>query len=560
MKKFYIVFSFIFLFTLILRAQDGMNVWTTTTTSVGPVYAMTIDPSNTDIMYTGSSTLGIYKTTDAGATWTSMNSGLLNTSVISLAISQSNPQIIYAGTNSGTNDGVYKSTDGGGNWTRLINGIQETSRGIQAIAVDPTNPDVAYIAVFDGLVDSPVGLYKTTDGGANWNSAVNGIGAIKNFLAIAIDPSNSNILYAGTSFTVATSSGPSTIYKSTDAGASWTEVNNGLPTDPTDINPVRAISISSTDPNVVIAAFFMNSADLLGGLYVSTDAGASWTQKWNGAPNAVGTLLRSCTIRPGSTQEFYVGLDISTVTNIGVWQTTDGGNTWASFNGGTMQSTYQIRALNFKNVSGEMTIYAGSSTSPGGVYEYTFPVVPVELTSFTADVSGNSVLLNWSTATETNNKGFNIERKSVGGTWATIGFVPGRGTTAEPASYSYTDNSVASGNYTYRLKQIDFDGSYKYSSEAAADVIAVNSYTLAQNYPNPFNPSTTINYTLPSDQFISIRIYNVLGAEVASLVNERQGQGRHTVHFDASRLHSGIYYYTMTAGNYRETKKMMLLK
>ncbi len=560
MKKFYFILSFLFVSTFLLKAQDGLSIWTTTTTAVGPVYAMAIDPSNSDIMYTGSSTLGVYKTTDAGATWNAANTGLLNTAVLSLAISASNPQVIYAGTNSGTNDGVYKSTDGGGNWTRLINGIQETSRGIQAIAVDPTNPDVAYIAVFDGLSDSPVGLYKTTDGGTNWNPSINGIGAIKNFLSIAISPSDPNVIFVGTSFAVATSSGPSTIYRSTDAGANWVEVNNGLPTDPTDINPVRTLTISSADPNVVLAGLFVNSADLLGGLYVSTNAGGTWVRKWDGAPQTVGTLLRSCAIKPGSTQDFFVGLDIGTLTQIGVWATTDGGTTWSDFNGGTMLTTYQIRALQFKGTN-QPTLYAGCSSTPGsGVYEYTFPAVPVELTSFTASVDGNSVLLKWSTATETNNRGFNIERSSGTGNWATINFVPGNGTTTETSNYNYVDNTVSTGKYTYRLKQIDFDGSSQYSPEVNADVVYANSFTLSQNYPNPFNPSTTINYTLPSNNYVTLKIFNVLGEEVATLVNEYKGQGSHSVQFNASRLNSGVYYYTITAGSFHQTKKMMLLK
>jgi photosystem II stability/assembly factor-like uncharacterized protein len=559
MKQFYSFLFFIALFTLSLKAQDGLGIWTTTTTSVGPVYAIVVDPSNTDVMYTGSATSGIYKTIDGGVTWNTANTGLLNIAVLSLAISASNPQVLYAGTNYGTNDGVYKSTDAGGSWTRLITGIQETQRGIQAIAVDPTNPDVAYIAVFDGVTDSPVGLYKTTDGGNNWNAAVNGIGAIKNFLSIAIDPVNPNNVYVGTSFTVTTQLGPSTIYKSTDAGANWVEVNNGLPTDPTEINPVRTITISGDDPNVVIAGFFVNSADLLGGLYVTTDGGTSWTRKWDGAPQTVGTLLRATAIKPGSTQEFYVGLDISTVTDIGVWGTTDGGTTWASFNGGTMLNTYQVRAFAFKG-SAQPTLYAGAATSGAGVYEYTFEIVPVELTSFTADVSGNNVTLHWSTATETNNSGFSIERKGTDGNWQTMGFINGRGNSTITNSYSYTDPNVAYGKYTYRLKQVDYDGSYKYSSEVSIEVLPVNTFTLSQNYPNPFNPSTNLKYSIPSDEYVTLKVFDVLGREVATLVNERQGRGEYTINFNASQLPSGIYYYSITAGSFKETRKMILAK
>ena len=186
MKQLYSFLFLILLFTISLKAQDGLGVWTTTTTGVGPVYAIVVDPSNTDIMYSGSLTLGVYKSTDAGGTWNAMNTGLTNTAVLSLAISASNPQVLYAGINVGANDGVYKTTDGGASWTRMVTGIQETGKGIQGVAVDPTNANVAYIAVFDGVTDSPVGLYKTSDGGANWNPMTNGIGLSKIFLLLQL--------------------------------------------------------------------------------------------------------------------------------------------------------------------------------------------------------------------------------------------------------------------------------------------------------------------------------------------------------------------------------------
>ncbi len=560
MKHLYSVLFLIVLFCISLKAQDGLLVWTTTTTSVGPVYAIAIDPSNSDIMYTGSSTLGIYKTIDAGATWSPMNTGLTNMAILSLAISPSNPQILYAGTNYGANDGVYKTTNGGSSWTRMVTGIQETNRGVQAIVIDPTNPDVAYIAVFDGVADSPTGLYKTTDGGNNWNPSTNGLGTIKNFLSLAINPVDPNIVYAGTSFSVSPSTGPSTIYKTTDAGGSWFEANNGLPTDPTDINPVRTMTISKDDPNLLIAGLFVNSADLLGGLYVTTDAGASWTRKWNGAPQDVGTLLRSSAIKPGSTQDFFVGLDNATVTNIGVWGTTDGGNTWAAFNGGTMLNTYQIRNLKFKGTT-QATLYAGCASAVGaGVYEYTFEPIPVEFTSFTADVNGYDVVLNWTTATETNNAGFSVERKINDGNWITLGFINGHGNSTEISHYSFIDRNVPFGNYTYRLKQTDYDGTYKYSNEISAEVQAVNTFNLLQNYPNPFNPSTSIKYRIPSDEFVSLKVFDILGREVSTLVNQKQSKGEYTIKFNASNLNSGVYFHTISAGTYKDTKKMLLTK
>lgn len=559
MKQLYSLFFLLLLISFSMKAQDGYLIWTTTTTSVGPVYAMAIDPTNTDIMYTGSSTLGIYKTTDAGASWNPMNTGLTNMAILALAISPSNPQVLYAGTNYGANDGVYKTTNGGGSWTRMVTGIQETQRGIQAIVIDPTNSDVAYIAVFDGVSDSPTGLYKTTDGGNNWNPSTNGLGTIRNFLSLAINPIDPNVVYAGTSFLVTAQTGPSTIYKTTDAGGNWFEVNNGLPTDPTDINPVRTLTVSKDDPTVVIAGLFVNSADLLGGLYVTTDAGASWTRKWDGAPQDVGTLLRSSAIKPGSTTDFFVGLDNGLVTNIGVWGTTDGGNTWSSFNGCTMLNTYQIRAMQFKGTT-QATLYAGAAVSGAGVYEYTFEPIPVEFNTFTADVNGYDVVLNWTTSTETNNAGFSVERKVNNGNWITLGFINGHGSSTEINHYSFIDRNVPVGDYSYRLKQTDYDGSYKYSNEISAEVKIVNSFGLLQNYPNPFNPTTSIKYRIPSDEFVSLKIYDILGREVSTLVNQKQSRGEYTVRFDASNLNSGVYFYTISAGTYKDTKKMLLTK
>ena len=558
MKRFYSSFLLLFLFTISSQAQDGLTIWTTTTTSVGPVYAMAIDPSNTDIMYTGSATLGVYKTTDAGATWNSASSGLLNTAVLSLAISASNPQVLYAGTNFGANDGVYKTTDGGVSWTRMVTGIQESAKGVQAIAVDPANANTAFIAVFDGITDSPVGLYRTTDGGANWAPSTTGLGAIKNFLSLAIDPVNPANVYAGTSFATVTSTGPSTIYKSTDGGDNWTEINNGLPTDPAEINPVRTLSISPDNPDIVIAGLFMNTVS--GGLYVTTDGGGSWTRKWDGAPQDIGVLPRSSIIKPGSPMEFYVGLDNNSVqTNIGVWGTTDGGTTWAAFNGGTMLTTYQIRALAFKGTE-QSTLYAGAAVNGAGVYEYTFEPVPVEFTSFTANANGNNVTLNWSTATETNNSGFFVERKGTEGSWQSLAFINGSGNSTVINRYSFTDQNLACGNYTYRLKQIDYNGTFSFSSEAEIEILAAATFSLSQNYPNPFNPATMIKYTLPSEEFVTLKIFDVLGREAALLVNEKQGTGEHIISFNASHLPSGIYFYTISAGTYTETRKMILAK
>jgi hypothetical protein len=191
--------------------------------------------------------------------------------------------------------------------------------------------------------------------------------------------------------------------------------------------------------------------------------------------------------------------------------------------------------------------------------------VPVELISFSATTDSKNVNLNWATATEINNSGFKIERKYDRTDWLEIGFVPGHGTTTEKQNYSYIDQNVNAGIYSYRLKQVDFDGTFKYSNEILVNFTAPLEFTLDQNFPNPFNPSTTINYSIPNSSFVQLIVYNSIGQEIAILVNEIIEGGNHSVDFDASNLPSGIYLYKLTAsgtnGNeFQNIKKMILLK
>jgi hypothetical protein len=186
--------------------------------------------------------------------------------------------------------------------------------------------------------------------------------------------------------------------------------------------------------------------------------------------------------------------------------------------------------------------------------------VPVELTSFVATSSGADVELNWTTATETNNQGFQVERMSEGGSYEQVGYVAGFGTTTEPKAYSFVDSKLEAGSYTYRLKQIDFNGSYEYSNEVNVDVELPLEYSLEQNYPNPFNPSTTIKYSIPEDGFVKLAVYNMLGEEVATIVSNVQKAGRYEVNFNAAGLSSGVYVYRIEAANFTSAKKLMLMK
>jgi len=186
--------------------------------------------------------------------------------------------------------------------------------------------------------------------------------------------------------------------------------------------------------------------------------------------------------------------------------------------------------------------------------------VPVELTSFTALVSGNNVVLQWATATELNNFGFEVERRAINSGYEKVGFVTGSGSTTEPRSYVFTDVKVPDGKYQYRLKQMDFSGSFNFSSEVEVEVHSPAVYALEQNYPNPFNPSTTINYSIAEASIVKISVYNMLGQEVALLLNELKEAGPHSLTFDASQLPSGAYFYKIETPQFKQVKKMLLAK
>jgi len=205
-----------------------------------------------------------------------------------------------------------------------------------------------------------------------------------------------------------------------------------------------------------------------------------------------------------------------------------------------------------------------------GVGESAEQATPVELSYFNVSLGeNNSVELHWQTATEVNNYGFDVQRTALDNQsieWETVGFVEGSGNSNSPKTYSFTDNVSASGKFSYRLKQIDFDGSVKYSQTIEIDINTPTKFELMQNYPNPFNPTTTITYSLPvtrgveTQYTVSLQIFNSLGQKVATLVNKEQAPGNYSVQFSADNLPSGIYFYKLTAGKLSVVKKMLLLR
>lgn len=405
---------------------------------------------------------------------------------------------------------LLKTTDGGTTW-QIIHTFSST--------VD----DLKFYNEYTGWsIETELNGYlsKTTNGGFDWEgfdyfNTFNGI-----FGKIGLIDENSIII------TALSLDDGNIIFKTSDGGTTWTEI-------PVTDNLIGG-RIQFIDENIGwIESDFK--------LYKTTDGGYNWQMQVESVHDF-----------------FFVNENLGWyIINNQIYRTTDGGDSWISQFSGTNNALYTLSFFDQNNgwISGDSgTILY---TPNGGI--------PVELTSFTSDVSGNDIYLNWATASEINNKGFEVERSLKSKLksqikWTKTGFVEGHGTTAEKHIYSFTDNDLPAGGYFYRLKQIDYDGACEYSDIVGADVNPPDELILFQNYPNPFNPSTTIEYQIPNMEFVTLKIYDVLGNEIVALVNEEKPAGAYSVKIDGSKLSSGIYFYQLKAGDYIATKKLILLK
>ena len=458
-------------------------------------------------------------------------------------------EIGYAAGSDVTYDGngiILKTTDGGMNWFQISQG---TIPGLEAICFTSENTGYA-----GGWQDY---FIKTTDGGTTWNQ-------------ISIDP---NIWYfRDIEFINAdngiTSTADGTVFVTTDAGNSWTQAS-GLNQDIEDVcyadnSTLYAVGgdekiskstdggftwspiYSGTFTRLLLGVYFKDADyGMVGGedgkVLKTTDGGLSWITQ-----NAGGFALLHGVYIFNEDSAYTVG------TPEQVYKTTDGGTNWTE----DWTSGYNPAFYKIKFTSNNTGIVCGSQ----GIIMVKTDYVPVEMTSFSASANGNSAVLSWSTATETNNKGFSVERMSGNSSWQQVGFVPGFGTSAQQHTYSFNDNNLNSGSYSYRLKETDLDGSYDYSDVVNLDISQPAQFKLDQNYPNPFNPTTTISYSIPEKSFVSIKVYTVTGEEAASLVNGVQPEGAHLVTFNAGNLASGIYLVRLSTGIAASEIKINLIR
>lgn len=316
---------------------------------------------------------------------------------------------------------------------------------------------------------------------------------------------------------------------------------------------VACLAVDPTNSSNVIAVFSNYNVQRL---WNTTDAGATWTNIDGNLSGANGPSCRWATILYKSGV-----LHVFLATSTGVYFTNSINGSSTVWTQEAVNSIGNVVTVMFDYRSSDNTLVAATH-GRGSFSTVINPALPVELLAFNSQTSGNKVILNWSTGSEINNQGFEVQRKTGNTEWNNIGFVNGNGNSNVQHNYNFTDNNIPSGKYKYRLKQTDYNGNFEYYNLANEVSVGVpNSFALKQNYPNPFNPATKIEFSLPGNGNVLLKIYDVSGKEVARLINnEFRNAGNYSVDFNASALSSGIYFYRLDAGSFSGVKKMMLVK
>ncbi|NUN09664.1 MAG: T9SS type A sorting domain-containing protein [Ignavibacteriaceae bacterium] len=549
-----------------VAAAGGTYSWVIPSTPTNQALVRVSDASNANVFDVSNATFTIGSGPAEG--WIAVQSG---TTGDIWGIDWASPTVVWLCASNGD---VKRSTDAGTTWQAAGNA------GQGAYTIAALSENVAVVSLGPDAGDGK--LMRTTNGGTSWSQVYTTAGAWFNF----VDNIDATNLWAQSD----PIGGVFHIVKSTDAGATWSLASN-LPSQPS--STVFGANSSyyridntfwfgtggsaTTNANRVYRSvngingpwtFATTTQPYAGGVAFSSATGnglASFWQASNTLNKSVdgGTTFTSVTASLlGLTHgvEFIRGTAVAFAgTANGLFRSTNNGDTWTAENIPT--GAFNLNVIRFYN-DADLGLTGGN----GGLLlkSNLQRVIPVELTSFTASVGEYQVTLNWNTATEVNNRGFEVQRMIDGNSWITIGFVEGRGTTSDPVAYSYSDkynDFNYSGNVSYRLRQVDFDGRSELSSVINLDInFSVREYALNQNYPNPFNPSTLIKYALPKAGKVTIKVYNSIGKEVATLVDGLMEAGNHEVTFDAGALASGVYFYKMTAGEFSQSRKLLLMK
>ena len=570
------------------------------------------DPTNSSIVYM-TTDQGLGKTTNGGSVISEFDDGIEAVQVNDFSMKSDKDRAWLA-----SKAGVRKVTSYSTTpvWTNAMFPNNDGSPYYSA-EMENDNDATAYVG--------NLRIYKTTDSGISWSQVLSEsttgyptVGARAE--AIEVCPTNSSLVLAGFYVDGTTQGG---LWYSTNAGGAWAQLQ--LRSGSTLPNDVDVYDIDFTSEGGIPVAYIgveYDATTSTRSVYRAEYSSGTWTtrQDFDGSYTAVGYAITAtimdvnvagnyiyvCGTDAGSNHPIVYSRDYTAAytTSAGKWTTltTTGfpisqvgkavavgggvvncavgniiysipetsGTTWTV--GYTYPTGTEINVLFYD------ALLAGTGTGLYG-HEY-YGNLPVELTSFTANVNGQSVVLNWNTATEVNNYGFEIEKKPIPnpsqregdfdsprklsggneGGFVKIGFVKGNGNSNSSKEYSFIDNIAVSGLYVYRLKQIDNDGSFEYSNEVEVEIGMPDKFSLSQNFPNPFNPVTTINFAIPEEVKVTLAVFNQLGERVAVLVNEKLEAGNHAATWNAVNLPSGIYFYEIRTEKFSAAKKLLLLK
>ncbi len=478
----------------------------------GPV---DVEKNNSNNVYYGSINT-VYKSTDRGETFSSLGIPIPGaTQIKNIILNVDNPSVFLVAIGS---DKIVKTTNAGTTWNIVADSLNFSYFGIP-MTPDPGHTDTIYTM-------SGSTFMRSTNFGDTWTIIIDSVGC-STPCDIEVFPDTSIILI-GDNMTG--------IFRSTDYGQTWNQVHNTTGEIPT-------IAVDYQTPGIAWATRWGGN----GGLLKSTDYGATW----DSLSFFNGQNMWGVHVHPNNSNYVITGRFSGGVMYI----THNGGISWVSASTGS--SNYQVYIVD------TMTVFAAQSNGLWKLNSDYF--IPVELTSFTAKVINNKVTLDWITATEINNYGFEVELSHDSQLFNKLTFIPGFGTSTGQHSYSYIVDEPLSSRIYLRLKQIDFDGTFEYSDVLEVDGITPSDFYLSQNHPNPFNPSTTFHFSLPVDVSVRIKLFNMLGEEITEIVNKDYSAGIHNINFTADNLSSGTYLYLLEAiGNngvtFTHTKKMLFLK
>jgi photosystem II stability/assembly factor-like uncharacterized protein len=534
----------------LLRTSDGGNTWTPITgfiTASTTFYSVSFASDN--VAFLAGNSGYIFKSTDAGLTWQNAGYRFTTTSLNDVAFADNSTGYVV-GTNflAKSTDGgktfqtqvspfsgdineistpvpdtaiaaadagnIIRTTNGGANWSLIPTGITGTNSDI--LAIDFITKDTGWVAAYNGTVA------KTTDAGLTWSIISTIVGS---------NPWDMDFVNSKFGWVVGTGE---RIFGTSDGGVTWNQQHAG--------GGLGTYGVSFVDDKTGVAG------GTGGNTYYTSDGGTTWNSAVTPPDNTVwGIHIASSPV--------YGTVALTACASGYVFKSIDGGRNWVEEPRQTINT--------FDDVWMTDAAHAWFAGSSGVIVGYFEPAnIPVELASFSANVNNNEVLLTWVTASENNNAGYEVERKFSHETdWIIIGFVKGSGTSVNISEYTFSDESLEPGKYNYRIKQLDLNGSFKYYYLSELVEIGLpEKFELLQNYPNPFNPSTIIKFSIPVQTFVTLKVFDMLGKEVVTLVENEKPAGNYSVNFSAGNLSSGIYLYTLQAGSSSLTKKLMLIK